>query len=135
MAKITHQPHNKKHVAHLEQVHRQERAILIGTIVICVLVIGIVAYGILSATVFMPYRSVASVNGDRITAGEFQSQVKLRRVQLINQYMQYMQYAQMFGIQDPVNDQNFGPMLNPIVTELDANSTAVIGQKVIDLAH
>jgi peptidyl-prolyl cis-trans isomerase D len=51
-------------------------------------------------------------------------------VQLINQYSQYMQYAQMFGIQDPANDQNFGPTLNQISTELSTTDT--LGQKVLD---
>ena len=98
---------NKKHLAHLEVVRRQDRIIRISAIIIIVLVVGIVGYGILSNTVLMPYRAVASVNGETITAREFQQRVKLARIQTINQYMQYVQYAQMFGIQDPLNDANF----------------------------
>jgi hypothetical protein len=122
---------NKKHLAHLEVVRRQDRIIRISALVIILLVVGIVGYGFLSNTVLLPYREVASVNGDKITAGEFQTQVKIQRIQAINRYMQYMQYAQMFGVQDPLNDANFGPMLQQDANRL--NSPEVMGQEVVDL--
>ncbi len=122
---------NKKHLAHLEVVRRQDRIIRISAIVIIVLVVGIVGYGILSNSVLLPYRTVASVNGDTISVGEFQTQVKISRIQSINRYMQYIQYAQMFGVQDPVNDANFGPVLQKETQLL--NSTDAMGQQVIDL--
>jgi peptidyl-prolyl cis-trans isomerase D len=122
---------NKKHLAHLEVVRRQDRILRISAIIIMVLVVGIVGYGILNNTVLMPYRTVATVNGENISAGEFQQQVKLERIQTINQYMQYLQYAQMFGVQDPLNDANFGPILQQSSNLL--NSTDAMGQKVIDL--
>lgn len=121
---------NKKHLAHLEIVRRQDKAIRIGAIVIILLVIGIVVYGILSNTVLLPLRSVASVNGEKISAGEFQSQVKVQRIQSINRYMQYLQYAQMLGIQNPLQDTNFGPALQQELTRL--TTTSVMGQEVID---
>ncbi|RPH58433.1 MAG: hypothetical protein EHM81_09980, partial [Chloroflexi bacterium] len=130
MAKINPQIHNKKHVAHLEQVRRQTQAIYIGSIVVAVLVIGIVLFGYLNENVFLKYRPVASVNGEKITVGEFQTQVKLQRVQLINQFTQYYQFAQMFGSQDPMNDQNFGSTLNQIYAQLQSPDD--IGQNVLD---
>ncbi len=122
---------NKKHLAHLEVVRRQERILRISAAVIILLVVGIVGFGILNNTVLMPYRSVASVNGENITAREFQQQVKLQRVQTINQYIQYLQFAQMFGVQDPMNDANFGPILQQQATLL--NSTESMGQQVLDV--
>jgi parvulin-like peptidyl-prolyl isomerase len=122
---------NKKHLAHLQVVRRQDRIIRISAITIIVLVISIVGYGILSGTVLLPYRSVATVNGENITAREFQQQVKLERIQTINTYMQYMQYAQMMGVQDPLNDTNFGPIMKQYSTLL--TSTDAMGQKVVDL--
>ena len=56
---------------------------------------------------------------------------QLQRIQAINRYIQYMQYAQMFGIQNPLQDQNFGPMLQQDANRL--NSTDTMGQEVIDL--
>jgi parvulin-like peptidyl-prolyl isomerase len=122
---------NKKHLAHLEVVRRQDRIIRISAIAIIVLVVGIVAYGVLTNSVLLPYRNVATVNGDNITVAEFQTQVKISRIQSINRYMQYMQYAQMFGVQDPANDANFGPVLQKESQLL--NSTDAMGQQVIDL--
>lgn len=122
---------NKKHLAHLEVVRRQDRAIRIGALIIILLVIGIVGYGVLTNTVLLQYRQVASVNGDVIYVSEFQTQVKIQRIQAINRYMQYMQYAQMFGVQDPLNDANFGPMLKTDANRLQ--STDIMGQEVVDL--
>jgi len=122
---------NKKHLAHLEVVRRQDRIIRISALIIILLVVGIVGYGILSSTVLLPLRQVASVNGDKITVKEFQTNVKIQRIQAINRYMQYMQYAQMFGVQDPINDANFGPMLQKDATLLQ--STEAMGQQVVDL--
>jgi len=122
---------NKKHLAHLEVVRRQDRIIRISFIIIALIVVGIVSYGVLTNTVLLPYRKVAIVNGETITAGEFQTQVKINRIQSINRYMQYMQYAQMFGVQDPMNDTNFGPVLQKEQQLL--SSTDTMGQQVIDL--
>lgn len=127
---MTPQKTNKKHVAHLQVVRRQERAIWITAIAVAVVVIGLVAYGILSETVFLPYRAVAKVNGDSITAGDFQKQVKLQRLQLINQFNQYYQFAQMFGSSDPFNDPNFGQTLQGVFQQI--NNPAEVGQTVLD---
>ncbi|HEY3313517.1 MAG TPA: peptidylprolyl isomerase [Anaerolineales bacterium] len=122
---------NKKHLAHLEVVRRQDRIIRISALVIILLVVGVVGYGLLANTVLLPYREVANVNGDKITVGEFQAQVKIQRIQAINRYIQYMQYAQMFGIQDPLNDPNFGPILKQDSDRL--KNTQSMGQEVVDL--
>ncbi len=121
---------SKKHLAHLAVVKRQERIITISTILIVALVIGIVGYGVLINTVLMPYRDVATVNGDQITVKEFQSMVKIARFNAINSYSQYLQYAQMFGVTDPLNDANFGPMLQADKTKL--TDTSAMGTAVID---
>ncbi len=121
---------NKKHVAHLQVVKRQERAIMITAIVISVAVVLIVAYGILGDTVFRPYRTVATVNGDKISAGEFEKMVKWQRLQLISQFNQYYQFAQMFGVADPLNDQSFGSILQPILQQL--STPTIVGQQVVD---
>lgn len=127
---MTPQKTSKKHIAHLQVVRRQERIIWITAIVVAVVVIGLVAYGILSETVFLPYRAVARVNGEAIRAGDFQKRVKVQRLQLIGQFNQYYQFAQMFGSADPLNDANFGAYLQQIYEEL--NTPASLGQNVLD---
>lgn len=127
---MTPPKNSKKHTAHLQVIRRQERAIWITAIVVAVIVIGLVAYGILSDTVFLPYRAVAKVNGDSIKAGDFQKQVKLQRLQLVNQFSQYYQFAQMFGASDPLSDPNFGQTLQQIYNQL--NTPTSVGQTVLD---
>lgn len=127
---MTPQKTSKKHTAHLQVVRRQERIIWISAIVLAVVVVGIVAYGILADTVLVPYRAVAKVNGDSIRAGDFQKQVKLQRLQLVNQFNQYYQFAQMFGAADPFSDPNFGQTLQQIYQQL--NTPTSVGQIVVD---
>ncbi|PWH17582.1 MAG: hypothetical protein DDG60_01810 [Anaerolineae bacterium] len=127
---MTPQKQSKKHIAHLQVVRQQERIIWISAIVVAVVVIGIVTTAILADTVFLPYRAVATVNGETIRAGDFQKQVKLQRFQLINQFNQYYQFAQMFGATDPMSDPNFGMALQQIYQQL--NMPATVGQTVLD---
>ena len=122
---------NQKHQAHLAVVKKQERAILVSAVVIIAAVVLMVAYGVLSNTVFLKYQTVATVNGEKITAGEFQKYVKIQRLNAINTYMQYYQYAQLFGIQNPEQDQTFGSMLQQQKQKL--SDTEVMGQSVIDI--
>ncbi|MDX9992555.1 MAG: peptidylprolyl isomerase [Anaerolineales bacterium] len=109
---------NKRHVAHAEVVRRQSLAIQYVALAIVVVVIGLVIYGILSTTVFLSQRTVANVNGDRISLHEFQGRVRLQRIQLINNFTQYYQFAQMFGAEDPFNEPNFGGILQNISQQL-----------------
>lgn len=122
---------NKKHLAHLEIVRRQDRIIRISALVIILVVIGIVGYGILASTVLLPYRTVVSVNGEKVNVTQFQQEVKLQRIQAINQYIQYLQFAQMLGVQNPAQDPNFSGILQKQAELL--NSTDKMGQQVLDL--
>lgn len=122
---------NHKHLAHLAVVKKQEKIIQFSAIGIIAIVVLLVIYGYLSNTVLLPYRSVATVNGDKISVADFQKYVKLQRIQSINTYVQYYQYAQMFGVQDPENDPTFGQMLTDQKTRL--TDTEVMGQAVVDI--
>ena len=121
---------NKKHVAHLEQVRRQNQVIKIGAIVIIVVVLALVSYGFFLDPIIKRSRPVAIVNGDNITVGRFQVEGKIERLQLVNQYSQYLQYAQMFGITDLSNDQNFGPAVQQIQQKLMDSQT--LGREILD---
>ncbi|PKN91516.1 MAG: hypothetical protein CVU44_19365 [Chloroflexi bacterium HGW-Chloroflexi-6] len=121
---------NKKHVAHAEVVRRQSLAIQYGALAIIVVVVGLIVYGILSTSVFLPYRAVANVNGDKILLHEFQGRVRLQRIQLINNFSQYYQFAQMFGAEDPFTEPNFGGFLQEIYAQLQQPEQ--VGQQVLD---
>ena len=121
---------NKRHLARAEVVRRQSLAIQSVAIAIIVVVVGLLVYGYLSTTVFLPQRTVASVNGERITLREFQGRVRLERIQLINNFTQYYQFAQMFGAQDPFSDPNFGGILQQLFLQLQ--QPQALGQQVLD---
>jgi len=121
---------NKKHIAHLEQVRRQTITIrwIFGSVVGLVLLL--LLYGYLNTTVLVPYKTVATVNGTKISASKFQSTVKLQRISSINTYTQYYQFAQQLGIADPVNDPTFGQVLTENMNLL--SSTDQMGEFVIE---
>jgi parvulin-like peptidyl-prolyl isomerase len=121
--------HNKKHVAHLEQVRRQIKLVQYSAFAIIAIVIGLVIYGILDSTVLINIRSVASVNGENISGGNFIARVKLARIQLINQYSQIMQFAKYFGV-DPSTDPTFAGQINQIQAQL--GNTELLGGSIVD---
>lgn len=122
---------SKKHIAHLAQVKRQVTIIRYAAIAIVALVVGLVVYGILSQTVLLPLRTVATVNGERITVGEFQKRVGFTRVQIINQFGQYYQFYQMFG-GDPNANPQLTQYLQQLQSQLDPASKEQLGQQVLD---
>jgi len=130
MAKTPTPKHvTKKHLARLERERIQTRYITIVAAVILVLVIGLVGYGILDQTILLTQKPVAKVGSDTIRLGEFQTQAKFARQQLVSQYLSTMQLAQMFG-SDPNNQQYFQQSLDQIQTQLDDTNT--LGTSVLD---
>jgi len=130
MAKTPTPKHvTKKHLARLERERIQTRYITVIAAVILVLVVGLVAYGILDQTVLLAQKPVAKVGSETIRLGEFQTQAKFARQQLVNQYLNTMQLAQMFG-SDPNNQQYFQQSLTQIQQQLDDPNT--LGTNTID---
>jgi parvulin-like peptidyl-prolyl isomerase len=130
MAKTPTPKHvTKKHLARLDRERRQTRYITLVAAVILVLVVGLVGYGILDQTVLLAQKPVAKVGTETIRLGEFQTQAKFARQQLVNQYMSTMQLAQMFG-SDPNNQQYFQQSLDQITAQLDDPNT--LGTNTLD---
>ncbi len=122
---------SKKHVAHLAQVRHQVTIIRYTAIAIVALVVLMVGYGILSQTLLLPLRTVATVNGERISAGEFQKRVGFTRVQLINQFGQYYQFYQLLG-GDPNANPQLTQYLQQLQSQLDPSQKEILGQQVLD---
>lgn len=114
---------SKKHIARQERERKQSalvRNIAIAVVGIIILLIG---FGILDETVLQERRAVATVNGEKITVGQFEARVRLERDNLIKQYIQYTQLAQSFGM-------DFNTQLSQIETQL--SDYQAVGQNVID---
>ncbi len=66
----------RKQLSRAKREARITRLVLVGTAIIALAVIGIVAYGIINEEVILPNRPVATVNGETITVQEFQDRVR-----------------------------------------------------------
>ena len=118
----------KKHLARVERERIQTRNITIASIIIVVVVLLVIAYGILNQTVLQQIRSVAVVNGDRITAETFTAQTRYARYNLVNNASSTYQFAQMFG-SDPNTQMSFAQQLQQIQAQMVPN---VMGEQVIN---
>ena len=113
----------KKHVARLEREQRQIRLIRGFAIGGLILVAALLVFGYLQMNVFSKQQSVAVVNGDNITTGQFQERVRLERVGLYNQLNQYQYFQQAFGMDTTQQQQDIQNTLN---------STDTIGDRVLN---
>ncbi|HMD90552.1 MAG TPA: peptidylprolyl isomerase [Anaerolineaceae bacterium] len=121
----------KKHQARLEKENTQRRYLLIGSIIVAVLVIGVIAYGILDQSVFQAMRPVAKVGNQTITLADFEKRVRFQRWQMIQQYNQELQFYQMFS-SDPSMSSQFTSQLQSIQSQLDPTQASTLGGQVLD---
>jgi parvulin-like peptidyl-prolyl isomerase len=110
---------SKKHLARLERERRQIRVLVIGSIIIVAGVLLSIVYGALNATVFLNYKTIESVNTEKVTVREFQARAKATREQLVNQYLYYYQMAVMFGM-DPATDSSLTQLFSNIQAQLES---------------
>ncbi|MBN1665968.1 MAG: peptidylprolyl isomerase [Anaerolineales bacterium] len=118
---------NRKHVARIERERQQTRMITIGAIAILSIVLVLVIIGVVNAYIITPNKSVAWVNDEPIKAREYQAQVRLERLFLVNQYYNYQQFAASFG--DQSTQDLFASNLQQILVELTPD---LLGQDVLD---
>lgn len=121
---------SKKHIARLERERRQTRILTIGSIIILAIVFISILYAVLNDTVFLNYKPIVTVNGEKVTVREFQVRVKVARQQLIDQFIQYYQMAQMFGM-DPNTDSSLASTFDSISSQLE-NATD-LGRQVLTI--
>ena len=91
------QPQNRKVLGQRQKEERQKRIIIIGTIVVLVAVLGLVAYGIFDLKVLQPRKNVVRVEDRTVKVTEYKQRVRYRRFQMINQAVQLVQFSQSMG--------------------------------------
>ncbi len=119
----------RKQHSRAERERTMNRYLLIGTVVVAVAVVGLIAYGLIDQNVLQPRKAVARVNDASISLADFQKAVRYQRFQLLGSYVQTSQQAQFFG-SDPQFKQYFDTQLSQIQTQLtDAEG---LGRQVLN---
>jgi peptidyl-prolyl cis-trans isomerase D len=88
---------HRKHLARAEREARLRRLVLLGVILTGLLLIGILGYGYYDLHVLQPNRAVITVDGEAITAHQFEATTKLVQQDLLSRYNSYQQLLQIFG--------------------------------------
>ena len=121
----------KKHIARLEREQRQIRLIRGFAIGGLILVVGLLVFGYLQMNVLSKQQSVAEVNGNKITSGQFQERVRLERVSLYNQLNQYQYFQQAFGMDTSQQVQSIQSQLDSPETMGDSVLNAMIDEVLL----
>jgi len=99
MAKPSEQPKlvTRKHIVRQKKEQQQIRTIMIVGGVILLAVLALVVYSLVNTLYVQPNKAVAFVGDTKITAREFESEVRYSRLTSLNQAASYAEYGQMFG--------------------------------------
>jgi peptidyl-prolyl cis-trans isomerase D len=118
----------RKEMSHLRREQRQRTYIIAGSIGVFALVVGIVVFGLLYEMVIQGMKTVANVNGDRITLNEFQKEIRYQRLQSIRTYQSY---AQIYNALGPEVGASFLGNLQQIEQQLSETNKATFGSQVL----
>ena len=144
MAKIPQRPTvlTRKQLVGLEREQYLNRLLVIGTGLIVVLVLGLVAWTWLLDAFIHPNQTVAVVEGTEIKGREFQVRARLNRKLQVDSYMrtynEYLYYQQIFG-DDPTFQQQYYTTLLQIAFQLDPQSNGeqsinqLVDEKLLEL--
>jgi peptidyl-prolyl cis-trans isomerase D len=121
----------KKHLARVERERRQRRTLLTIAGVVFGIIILVLAYGLLDQFVLKQNRAVATVNNERISLKEFQSQVRFTRWQMIQEYQSTLGFMEFFG-SDPNFSEQIQSQLQQIAYNLSPQNAEVLGADVLE---
>lgn len=112
----------RKHRARVERESLMRRYLLIGTIVVVVAVVGIVAYGLIQQFIIIPRQPVARVDNTEISARDFIARTRYERFQLIQRWINTYQTLQLFAGQSPELEAQFQSQMQQIQFQLEPTS-------------
>ncbi len=115
----------KKQIRISRREAQQRRLILIFTIGVTVLVVGVLAFGLISEQVIRPRQPVAIADGEEISTAAFQARVRFARLNLIAQLRTIYQQAQ-----DPQLQAIFQSYMQSLLNQL--NDPTQIGRDVLN---
>jgi parvulin-like peptidyl-prolyl isomerase len=113
----------KKHIARLERERRQVALVTTISIIAIAIAVILVGYGILDTTYLKLNKTVAEVDGEKISLGYWQERVQMYRLNLLNTLQQYQYYQQTFGMDTSQQQQE-------ITTQLQSGQ--YVGEQVLN---
>ena len=117
----------KKHLARQQKERKYTLYIIIASIAVGVAVVGLLLYGLLQSSVFQPRQTVADVNGENISTGDWQAQTRFARANIISNATYTLNMATQFN--DTSYLSYFAQQLNQYKTQLDPQT---ISKQVLD---
>jgi peptidyl-prolyl cis-trans isomerase D len=118
---------HRKHLARAQREARLSRVVWFGLALFVVLLVGILGYGYYDLNVLQPNRAVVTVDGEAISAHQFEATTKLLQQQLLSRYNSYQQLLQIFG-SDPQVQQQVQQQLSQM--QLQLGNTTLMAQQV-----
>ena len=118
----------KKHLAKVERERRAKKALLIGSGVVFLAIVGVIVYGILQTQYLPPIQPVAIVNGEEIKTKDFQARVRYERNNLVKQYQNIYQTMQTAGNNEDIQ-KYFKQNLDEIKSQLDPQQ---LGERMLE---
>ena len=115
-------PPTRKQLSRFQRDRMLQTYIWAVTVVVVVAVVGLVGYGLLDQYVLQQRQPVARVDGKEISTAAFQKNVRYRRFQMVNFYLQYGN--------DPQLAQFVGDQLQQIQSQLA--DPQGLGQQILD---
>lgn len=123
---IPHRGH-RKHLARAEREARMRRLVMSGVALTVLLLVGILAYGWYDLNVLQPNRAVITVDGEVVTAHQFEATTKLVQQDILSRYNSYQQLLQIFG-NDPQVQSQVQQQLSQM--QLQLSNTSLMAQQV-----
>jgi len=108
---------------------KKTKLILIGFIITAALILSMVGYAVLRATVFKNFIPVAKIAGQKVDNEYFEARVRLERNSYIQQFQMFYTQYQLLG-EDPTAADYFEPQLQQIVDILD--DVELFGEMVLN---
>lgn len=133
MAKQSERPRpyltTKKHMARQEKENRQRFIIISGTIIVIVAVIALITIPFFIQNVIQPGQPVAIVNDEAISTGDWQTQTRYFRYNIIRRIESSLQLASLFG-NDPNSLSSITGQMQPLLAQLEPLTA---GQSTLEL--
>lgn len=122
---------SKKHIVRRQKEHQQQKTLILGTIIVTVLALLVIVYGIMDQYVLTQYKTVAVVNGQRITVKDFTEMAEYDRFQAKQTYNYNYYIFQMLG-EDTTVASSFASNMIQIINKLSPSNAVSYGQTLVD---